>query len=236
MEVTEKEFDEFENEYQRHYLSNSQMQNNGVAKLLEAIRLRKKSEYQGINETLINTLRSLFFENNSWKDLSKNLTSARYTNSKFHQEIQKTNTQTTNISTNGNTDRRLAQRFFINDDIINLVQVNESSKNKNSQERKKTRNLDTFAESLLYVNKIYNRAYGFARRKVPAHMPHMIDKTVVEKMQKKFPREFDKTSSHRLRSSEDMQFAFSYFYFLLSEKRTVPASEIFDVFDTDNSQ
>nr|XP_012221033.1 PREDICTED: N-acetylglucosamine-1-phosphotransferase subunits alpha/beta [Linepithema humile] len=99
-----------------------------------------------------------------------------------------------------------------------------------------TRGLDTYAESLLYVNKIYNVAYGLERRRVPAHMPHLIDKWVMNSMQQKFKSEFKKTSSHKVRDPEDMQFAFSYFYFLTSEKRKVTIGEIFDMFDTDNSR
>lgn len=43
------------------------------------------------------------------------------------------------------------------------------------------------------------------------------------------------TSFHKLRSSEDMQYAFSYFYFVLSEKYKMPLEEIFDNLDTDRS-
>jgi len=32
-----------------------------------------------------------------------------------------------------------------------------------------------------------------------------------------------------------MQFAFSYFYYLMSEEKALDFSEIFDAFDTDNS-
>lgn len=126
-----------------------------------------------------------------------------------------------------------------NDDIINLVHINEpekSEKNKYpSHLKRKTRRLDTYAESLLYVNRIYNAAYGFERRRVPAHMPHLLDKWIVHDMQDKFNSEFTKTSAHRVRSPQDMQFAFSYFYYLTSEKRQASTGEIFDKFDTDKS-
>jgi len=102
--------------------------------------------------------------------------------------------------------------------------------------KRNARGLDTYAESLLYVNKIYNAAYGLERRRVPAHMPHLIDKWVMSSMQQKFKSEFKKTSSHKVRDPEDMQFAFSYFYFLTSEKRKVHIGEIFDMFDTDKSR
>lgn len=131
----------------------------------------------------------------------------------------------------------------LNDELINLAkQLNSSIKSgkfadPNQWKRHdSTRGLDTYAESLLYVNKIYNAVYGFERRRVPAHMPHLIDKSVVNSMQQKFELEFKKTSSHKVRDPEDMQFAFSYFYFLTSEKLEVSTEEIFDMFDTDKSR
>uniref|UniRef100_A0A671VTB3 N-acetylglucosamine-1-phosphotransferase subunits alpha/beta n=1 Tax=Sparus aurata TaxID=8175 RepID=A0A671VTB3_SPAAU len=94
---------------------------------------------------------------------------------------------------------------------------------------------DTFADSLRYVNKILNGQFGFTSRKVPAHMPHMIDRLIMQELQDTFPEEFDKTSAHRVRHSEDMQFAFSYFYFLMSAQQQLNVSEVFDEIDTDHS-
>ena len=45
--------------------------------------------------------------------------------------------------------------------------------------------LDTFGDSLRHVNMLYNKAYGYASRKVPAHMPHMIDKHIMQELQDK---------------------------------------------------
>lgn len=149
-------------------------------------------------------------------------------------------------------ERRNQLQRYLNDDIINLVHVNNSNKLykykhldqeaeyedsdvQPTQWKHRSRKLDTYAESLLYVNKIYNLAYGFERRRVPAHMPHLLDKSIVEDMHKKFKKEFKKTSNHRVRCHEDMQFAFSYFYFLTSEKINVSVETIFDMFDTDKS-
>lgn len=124
--------------------------------------------------------------------------------------------------------------------LLNLARSNNSVKHGkltySNQWKHNARGLDTYAESLLYVNKIYNVAYGLERRRVPAHMPHLVDKWIVNNMQQKFEHEFRKTSSHKVRDPEDMQFAFSYFYFLSSEKRKVPVDEIFDMFDTDKSR
>ncbi|KAM4569157.1 N-acetylglucosamine-1-phosphotransferase subunits alpha/beta [Odontesthes bonariensis] len=94
---------------------------------------------------------------------------------------------------------------------------------------------DTFADSLRYVNKLLNGEFGFTSRKVPAHMPHMIDRLIMQELQDTFPQEFDKTSGHRVRHSEDMQFAFSYFYFLMSAQQQLNISDVFDEIDTDHS-
>jgi len=40
--------------------------------------------------------------------------------------------------------------------------------------------LDTFAQSLHHVNKIYNKRFGQRARKVPGHVPHMIDKGIMK--------------------------------------------------------
>ncbi|CAB3386425.1 Hypothetical predicted protein [Cloeon dipterum] len=95
--------------------------------------------------------------------------------------------------------------------------------------------LDTFADSLLHVNRLYNREFGFESRKVPAHSAHLIDRDAMAELQGRFPLEWDRTSSHKFRSPTDMQFAFSYYYFLVHEKEPVDVAQIFDRFDTDLS-
>lgn len=95
---------------------------------------------------------------------------------------------------------------------------------------------DTFADSLRYVNKLLNSKFGFASRKVPAHMPHMIDRIVMQDLQDLYPAEFDKTSAHKVRHSEDMQFAFSFFYYLMSAIQPLNISQIFHEVDTDGSE
>lgn len=51
----------------------------------------------------------------------------------------------------------------------------------------------------------------------------------------RYEDEFDKTSSHKLRSVDDMQFAFSYFYYIIEEKETLSLHDIFNKLDTDKS-
>jgi hypothetical protein len=101
--------------------------------------------------------------------------------------------------------------------------------------RKGRKLLDTFADSLLHVNRLYNKAFGFEARKVPAHSAHLIDKDVMFELQERFPLEWDQTSSHKFRSPQDMQFAFSYYYFLFHEKENVGIEDIFETFDSDLS-
>ena len=42
--------------------------------------------------------------------------------------------------------------------------------------RRGRRLMDTFADSLRHVNQLYNKLFGYHARKVPAHMPHMINR------------------------------------------------------------
>ncbi|KAH8065067.1 hypothetical protein JL722_1965 [Aureococcus anophagefferens] len=52
-------------------------------------------------------------------------------------------------------------------------------------------------------------------RKVPAHMPHMIDRDVVGAIQKKYAEPWRETASHRFRSGRDVQYAFAYFHYVM---------------------
>jgi len=80
--------------------------------------------------------------------------------------------------------------------------------------------LDNYGDSLKYVNLLLNKAFHAESRKVPAHMPHYLQKSVIERMQRLWRREFELTSSHQTRSKQDMQYAFSYFWYYMRE--TIP--------------
>ena len=56
-------------------------------------------------------------------------------------------------------------------------------------------------------------------------MPHMIDVPIMQKLQSKFPAEFERTSSHKFRSSDDVQYAFAYFWFLMEDNAALDAKE-----------
>jgi len=92
---------------------------------------------------------------------------------------------------------------------------------------------DTFGDSLKKVNRLYNREFGYAARKVIAHMPHFIDVDIMTDLVARFPQEWEQTSSHRLRSGQDMQYAFAYFYYLMSVEDLFNTDEEFGNLDTD---
>uniref|UniRef100_T2MCA8 N-acetylglucosamine-1-phosphotransferase subunits alpha/beta n=1 Tax=Hydra vulgaris TaxID=6087 RepID=T2MCA8_HYDVU len=126
------------------------------------------------------------------------------------------------------------KNFFSTDFSIFYRKANQ--KNKYVIGKRRGRNLlDTFSSSLLHVSRIYNKAFGYLQRKVPAHMPHMVDKDIIVEMQKEFQPYFEDTSSHKMRHPEDMQFAFSYNYYIIGLKESQNVSILFDVIDTDHS-
>lgn len=250
---------EEENDYPYKYLQDSR-EVNGL-KLLDILRNKngnsplwnntKASTVQALLAYDLSTLKSPIYALNDLKNI--NLPKSRIRREASVQADDEEDSRVASVrnslhsklsrrSISGKTANRTEQskRSHLNDDIVNPARSNGHAKfgkfAYSNQWRHNARGLDTYAESLLYVNKIYNTVYGLERRRVPAHMPHLIDKWVVMSMQQKFETEFKKTSSHRVRDSEDMQFAFSYFYFLSSEKRSVSIEEIFDAFDTDKSQ
>ncbi|KYQ88805.1 putative glycophosphotransferase [Tieghemostelium lacteum] len=91
--------------------------------------------------------------------------------------------------------------------------------NDNSQmSRMQRKPLDVFGDSLKFVNRLYSVEFGSQTRKVPAHMPHMIDVDIMNEMQLKWPKQWGDTSSHQLRSPRDMQYAFSFFYYMIHKK------------------
>ena len=77
--------------------------------------------------------------------------------------------------------------------------------------------MDTYGDSLRHVNALLTVRYGKATRKAPAHMPHLIDRRVMEEVQARWPSHYDATSSHRFRHPGDMQMAFTYAYYLMNE-------------------
>ena len=73
--------------------------------------------------------------------------------------------------------------------------------------------------------------YGYMARKVPAHMPHFIDRQIMRKLQSKFSNEYARTSANRFRSSDDMQYAFAYYYYVMSELEEFNETKLFEEID-----
>lgn len=101
--------------------------------------------------------------------------------------------------------------------------------------RKRTKDVDAYALSLQHTHRILNNFYGFSVRKVPAHAPIMIDKEIMNEMQKKFKKYVDITARNRFRSRDDLQFAFIYYYYIIHEKNERSIRDIFKQFDLDLS-
>eukprot|EP00795_Rhopilema_esculentum_P003109 gene3108-1404_t len=125
------------------------------------------------------------------------------------------------------------QKFFL--EVISLKERLQNQQKYKSSRKPSRKLLDTFASSLLHVSRIYNRQFGYKARKVPAHMPHFVDVDVVNEMQRRFWKSFDETSSHKIRSPQDMQFAFSYSYYLMDLPASINMSSIFQELDADMS-
>ncbi|XP_041563546.1 N-acetylglucosamine-1-phosphotransferase subunits alpha/beta [Drosophila elegans] len=94
---------------------------------------------------------------------------------------------------------------------------------------------DIYSHSLIATNMLLNRAYGFKARHVLAHVGFLLDKDIVEAMQRRFRQQVVNTALQRFRSPTDLQYAFAYYSFLMSETQVMGVEEIFDEFDTDGS-
>lgn len=82
---------------------------------------------------------------------------------------------------------------------------------------------DYYGDSLVNVNNLYTQDFGPVKtpRKVPAHMPHFIRVSDVKRMQSRYSSHFRATASNRFRSSDDVQYAFAYFHFLINSARSL---------------
>ncbi|XP_034653744.1 N-acetylglucosamine-1-phosphotransferase subunits alpha/beta [Drosophila subobscura] len=94
---------------------------------------------------------------------------------------------------------------------------------------------DIYSHSLIVTNMLLNRAYGFKARHVLAHVGFLLDRDIVAAMQQRFPEQVLATAHQRFRTATDLQYAFAYYSFLMSETQLLSVEEIFDEFDTDAS-
>ncbi|KAH8252858.1 hypothetical protein KR032_002248 [Drosophila birchii] len=94
---------------------------------------------------------------------------------------------------------------------------------------------DIYSHSLIATNMLLNKAYGFKARYVLAHVGFLLEGEIVEAMQQRFRQQVLDTALQRFRAPTDLQYAFAYYSFLMSETRALGVEEIFDEFDTDGS-
>uniref|UniRef100_A0A1I8PQB2 LNR domain-containing protein n=1 Tax=Stomoxys calcitrans TaxID=35570 RepID=A0A1I8PQB2_STOCA len=94
---------------------------------------------------------------------------------------------------------------------------------------------DIFSQSLIYTNMLLNRRYGFKARHVIGHVGFLLEKSIIEHIQKEFYEEILTTAKHRFRASDDLQFSFLYYNFLMEETYTLSVDHIFNEIDTDHS-
>lgn len=64
----------------------------------------------------------------------------------------------------------------------------------------------------------------------------IVDKDIIEEMHERYKMFIDRTSSQRVRSSNDIQYGFMYSNYLMSATKGVNISQIFDRFDVDKSK
>jgi len=93
---------------------------------------------------------------------------------------------------------------------------------------------DAFASSLHHVNNLYTQYFGKEQRRVLAHMPFLVNRTIVNQLHQRFPAEYNTTSSNRFRNSNDMQFAFSYYYYIIHTKHNQTISNFLTDVDLNN--
>lgn len=113
----------------------------------------------------------------------------------------------------------------------NLDASGEAKDNDSEPVHRQSRRLliDAFGASLLHVNALLDQQLGSVSntRRVPAHMPHFLDKTILQEIHDIWPEQFRATSSHRFRDPTDMQFSFTYFYYLMQATRSFDMDDFF---------
>lgn len=83
----------------------------------------------------------------------------------------------------------------------------------------------SFFGALMYTVFLYNKEFGYVHRKVPEHVPHAIDISIMNELQNRFPEEWQRTSASRIRDSYNFQYAFAYYHYLLRPQRCTRLEE-----------
>jgi UDP-N-acetylglucosamine-lysosomal-enzyme len=77
---------------------------------------------------------------------------------------------------------------------------------------------DLVANAIRSVIKAFNGRFPFSKhlRRVPSHMPHMMNKQILTELKGIFPQQFELNSAHRFRHPRDLQVGFAYFNYLIN--------------------
>lgn len=77
---------------------------------------------------------------------------------------------------------------------------------------------DLVANAIRSVIKAFNEQFPFSKhlRRVPSHMPHMMNKQILNELKEMFPQQFQQNSAHRFRHPRDLQVGFAYFNYLIN--------------------
>ena len=93
--------------------------------------------------------------------------------------------------------------------------------------------LDMYSESLRFTSSLFNARFGHTSRKTAAHAPLLMDKHVVQEIVSTWPDQFEATSRHRFRHPLDLQYQFTYVYYVLSEPAPLDVPAFFQQMDLD---
>ncbi|KAJ5378104.1 uncharacterized protein N7496_005513 [Penicillium cataractarum] len=77
---------------------------------------------------------------------------------------------------------------------------------------------DLVANAIRSVIKAFNGRFPSSKhlRRVPSHMPHMMNKQILTELKGMFPQQFQLNSAHRFRHPQDLQVGFAYFNYLIN--------------------
>ncbi|XP_045210744.2 N-acetylglucosamine-1-phosphotransferase subunits alpha/beta-like [Mercenaria mercenaria] len=82
--------------------------------------------------------------------------------------------------------------------------------------------LPPFSGAVVYTMLIYNKEFGSVYGKIPAHVPYIIDKTLMNELQNRLPEEWDRTSASKIRTQHCFLYAFAYYHYLMRHQRRKP--------------
>ncbi len=78
---------------------------------------------------------------------------------------------------------------------------------------------DVSTATLLATNFFFREHYGNANRRVPAEIPHFLNRSVLAAIEQELAEPVQRTVAHRFTHESDLHFAFTYYWFVQKEER-----------------